>query len=87
MPHPLSPTLVSRRSADRSHPHRRTLNLSRLADRPSVSPPPQSDHMRGWVCFGLSLPLPADASLEMRAGYAEARNQAIDILTAQEHAA
>lgn len=76
------------------HPSRRRTDVSRAAGaasarsaRAHVTPPAATDHMHGWVRFGLSLPLPADASLEMRAGYAEARNQAIHILTAQEHAA
>ena len=56
---------------------------SDLRDRHRLGLPAQDDFMRGWVRFGLSQALPLDASAEMRAGYNEARNNAIDVLTGQ----
>ena len=78
----LNPAIPQRRATDHSRPQRATRALPR--DRFTLVMPGQSDHMRGWVAFGLSQPLPEGANAEFRAGYAEHRDCAIDILTAQE---
>lgn len=61
------------RPAPIRHGHRHLPNL-----------PAQSDHMWGWVLYGLGRPLPPHASAEMHAGYAEARSHVVDVLTAMD---
>lgn len=78
---------VTPHSRRHSDPCPRARSAPTSSKRHTHQPFSASDHMRGWVRFGLSLPLPTDASAEMRAGYAEARNNTISLLTAQEHAA
>jgi len=44
----------------------------------------KSDHMLGFVCYGLSMPCPGDASKEFKAGYAEHRSSVISKLLGEE---
>lgn len=76
--------LPQRRVSDRA-PHASTRAVAmRTRERVQLQPLAQSDHMRGWVLYGMSRALPLDASDEMRAGYIEARNNTISLLTAME---
>jgi hypothetical protein len=43
-----------------------------------------TDHGDGWRRYGMSLPLPPDASQEMRDGYAEHRADLLSRITAHE---
>lgn len=49
-----------------------------------LSGPVYSDHMRGFVAFGMSLPLGDAASEEFQAGYSEHRENVISHLTARD---
>lgn len=53
----------------------------------ALSPTVHSEHMRGWVAYGMSLPLPFDSGAEFRAGYAEHREHVISFITASDRAA
>lgn len=69
-----APMAACRRAADARLPL-----APKTRERFLISGPTQSDHMRGFVLHGMSTPLPADASADMKAGYAEARNCFISI--------
>lgn len=62
------------------------ISIRRAGDRQrhALTPLAPTDHMLGFVRYGMSQALPSDASPDMRAGYAEARDACIDFLTARE---
>ena len=62
-------------------PERRTARAM-PRDRFLVSGPTYTEHMLGFVAFGMSLPLSDAASSEFRAGYSEHRENCISHLTA-----
>ncbi len=72
----------ARRAADRRPPLIALGAIQRAARHAHLSHPTLSEHAKGWIAYGMSEPLPAGASSEMRAGYAEHRQDILSRLTA-----
>lgn len=67
-----------------TNPHRRSTDSLKLSrDRFLLNASTQDEHCRGWVHFGMSKPLPVDASDEFRIGYDDHRSNVIAHLAAQ----
>ena len=45
---------------------------------------PTADYAAGWIRYGMSRPLPPDASKEMRDGYDEHRSDILSTITAED---
>jgi hypothetical protein len=79
-------SVLARRAADR-RPHRIAPGaIDRAARHAHPRDPTMSEHARGWIAYGMSRPLPSDASNEMRAGYSEHRNDIVSRVSASEGA-